>query len=64
MIKENADTVMLVINQIQPIYVTFAVPEKNLPILKKFMAEEKIKVDAVIPTDPEHPEDGGAHLYQ
>ncbi|MFI5354134.1 MAG: efflux RND transporter periplasmic adaptor subunit [Desulfobaccales bacterium] len=58
MIKENADTVMLVINQIQPIYVTFAVPEKNLPILKKFMAEEKIKVDAVIPTDPEHPDEG------
>ena len=58
MIKENADTVMLVINQIQPIYATFAVPEKNLPILKKFMAEEKIKVDAVIPTDPEHPEAG------
>ena len=30
MIKENADTAMVVINQIQPIYVTFAVPEKNL----------------------------------
>ncbi len=58
MIKENADTVMLVINQIQPIYATFAVPEKHLPILKKFMAEEKIKVDAVIPTDPAHPEEG------
>ena len=58
MIKENADTAMLVINQIQPIYVTFAVPEKNLPTLKKFMAQEKIKVDAVIPTDPQHPEQG------
>lgn len=58
MIKENADTAMLVINQIQPIYVTFAVPEKNLPTLKKFMAQEKIKVDAVIPTDPQHPESG------
>jgi len=58
MIKENADTAMLVINQIQPIYVTFAVPEKNLPTLKKFMAQEKIKVDAVIPTDPQHPATG------
>ncbi len=58
MIKENADTAMLVINQIQPIYVTFAVPEKNLPTLKKFMAQEKIKVEAVIPTDPQHPEAG------
>ncbi|MCX5892739.1 MAG: efflux RND transporter periplasmic adaptor subunit, partial [Deltaproteobacteria bacterium] len=58
MIKENADSAMLVINQIQPIYVSFAVPEKHLPTLKKFMAEGKIKVDAVISTDPEHPEAG------
>lgn len=58
MIKENADTAMVVINQIQPIYATFAVPEKYLPTLKKYMAEEKIKVDAIIPTDPEHPEQG------
>jgi multidrug efflux system membrane fusion protein len=29
-----------------------------LPTLKKFMAQEKIKVDAVIPTDPQHPEQG------
>jgi multidrug efflux system membrane fusion protein len=58
MIKENADTAMVVINQIQPIYVTFSVPEKNLPTLKKFMAQEKIKVDAVIPNDPQHPEQG------
>ncbi|HEY9074333.1 MAG TPA: efflux RND transporter periplasmic adaptor subunit, partial [Desulfobaccales bacterium] len=58
MIKENADTVMVVINQIQPIYVTFSVPESNLATLKKYMAQEKIKVEAVIPNDPEHPEVG------
>jgi membrane fusion protein, multidrug efflux system len=58
MIKENADTAMLVINQIQPIYVSFSVPEKNLPTLKKFMAEEKVKVEAKFPHDPEHPEEG------
>ena len=49
MIKENADTAMLVINQIQPIYVTFAVPEKNLPILKKLWRRRKFKVEAIIP---------------
>jgi multidrug efflux system membrane fusion protein len=58
MIKENADTAMLVINQIQPIYVTFSVPERNLPTLKKFMAQEQVKVDAIMPMDPEHPETG------
>jgi multidrug efflux system membrane fusion protein len=58
MIKENADTAMVVINQIQPIYVTFSVPEQNLPTLKKFLAEKQIEVEAVIPTDPQHPEVG------
>jgi len=55
MIKENADTAMVVINQIQPIYVTFSLPEQNLPTLKKFLAEKQIEVEAVIPTDPQHP---------
>lgn len=58
MIKENADTVMVVINQIQPIYVTFSVPEKYLPTLKQYMAQGQVKVDAIIDTDPEPPETG------
>jgi multidrug efflux system membrane fusion protein len=49
MIKENADTAMLVINQIQPIYVSFAVPEQNLAEIRKYMAEEKVPVEALIP---------------
>ena len=58
MIKDNADNPMLVINQIQPIYGTFSVPEQYLPVLKQYMAQEKVKVDAIIPTDPQHPEEG------
>ena len=58
MIKDNADTPMVVINQIQPIYVTFSVPEKNLPTLKQFMAHEKVRVKAIIPADPEQQEEG------
>lgn len=49
---------MVVINQIQPIYMSFALPEKNLPVLKKYMAIEKVPVAAIIPTDATHPEDG------
>jgi multidrug efflux system membrane fusion protein len=49
MIKENADTAMLVINQIQPIYVSFAVPEQNLAEIRKYMAEKKVPVEALIP---------------
>ena len=35
LIKASADTAMVVINQIQPIYVTFSLPEQNLPGDKK-----------------------------
>ncbi len=48
MIKENADTAMLVINQIQPIYVSFAIPEQNLAEIRKYMAAEKVPVEAII----------------
>jgi len=58
MIKENADTPMVVINQIQPIYVAFAVPEGQLPLLRKYLARGEVRVEAVIPTEPDQPESG------
>jgi multidrug efflux system membrane fusion protein len=58
MIKDNADTAMVVINQIQPIYVSFAIPEQNLAAVRKFMAAEKIKVEAIIAGQENNPEMG------
>jgi multidrug efflux system membrane fusion protein len=58
MIKDNADTAMVVINQIQPIYVSFAIPEQDLAAVRKFMAAEKIKVDAIIGGQENNPEVG------
>jgi membrane fusion protein, multidrug efflux system len=58
MIKDNADTAMLVINQIQPIYVSFAVPEQNLAAVRKYMAAEKVPVLAVIAGQEDNPEVG------
>jgi len=49
LIKADADKAMLVINQIQPIYVAFSVPERHLPEIKSTMAQEKIKVEARLP---------------
>ncbi len=49
-IKAN-DLVMVTINKIIPIYVTFSVPEQNLSDIKKYMAQGKLKVEAVIPGD-------------
>ena len=47
-IKADADTAMVVINQIQPIYVSFAIPEQNLATVRQFMAAETIKVEVII----------------
>ena len=58
MIKDNADTAMVVINQIQPIYVSFALPEQNLAAVRKYMAAEKVTVSAVIAGQENNPEMG------
>jgi multidrug efflux system membrane fusion protein len=57
-IKADADTAMVVINQIQPIYVSFAIPQQNLAEVRKFMAAEKIPVEAVITGQEDNPETG------
>ena len=58
LIKANADTSLVVINQIQPIYVTFSVPEQYLTEIKKYMASGKLKVAAFISGDEAIPEQG------
>jgi multidrug efflux system membrane fusion protein len=58
LIKATADTSMVVINQIQPIYVTFSAPEQYLAEIKRYMAIEKVKVEAVIGKDESHPVEG------
>jgi multidrug efflux system membrane fusion protein len=58
LIKATADNAMVVINQIQPIYVTFSVPEQYLPEIKKYMSGGKIKVQAFITKGEDNPEEG------
>jgi len=49
-IKPNDEEKPLVtINQVRPVYVTFAVPEQNLADLKRYMAEGKLSVYATVP---------------
>lgn len=55
-LKAN-DVEVVVVNQIQPIYVTFAIPEKDLPAVKKYQAQGKLKVEALINGDA-RPETG------
>ncbi|MFA5192681.1 MAG: efflux RND transporter periplasmic adaptor subunit [Verrucomicrobiia bacterium] len=42
------DDELVVINQVQPIYVTFSVPEHHLPDIKRFVAAGELKVEAVV----------------
>jgi membrane fusion protein, multidrug efflux system len=56
LVKAN-DVEVVGINQIQPIYVTFSIPEKDLPAVKKYLAKEKLKVEA-LNTGDKRPETG------
>ncbi len=58
LIKANADTAIVVINQIQPIYVTFSVAEQYLSDIKKYMSGGKILVEAFITIGKDNPEEG------
>ncbi len=58
LIKANADSPIVTVNQVQPIYVTFSVPEQYLAEIKKYMASGKMKVQAVIGNEESHPEEG------
>lgn len=46
-VKANDTVSLVVINQTQPIYVTFAVPERNLPDIKRRMTEGILMVEAL-----------------
>jgi multidrug efflux system membrane fusion protein len=53
LVKANDVPILVVINQIHPIFVSFAVPAQHLPAIKKHMAAGPLKVDAI-------PRDGGS----
>jgi multidrug efflux system membrane fusion protein len=46
------DSTLLVINQVRPIYVTFTVPQQQLPQIKKYTAAGELAVTAVPAGDP------------
>jgi multidrug efflux system membrane fusion protein len=51
LVKANDVNPLVVINQVRPIYVNFAVPEQNLPEVRKYMAQGPLDVE-VLPPDP------------
>jgi len=53
-----SDVAMVVINQINPIYVNFTVPQSYLPEVKRNMAKGKLPVTVAVPNDAGPPEQG------
>jgi membrane fusion protein, multidrug efflux system len=53
-----ADVPIVIINQVNPIYVNFAVPQQYWPDIKKFMASGSLRVRATVPRDSGFPEQG------
>src|SRR4030095_15847206 len=43
----TTDSTLLVINQVRPIYVSFTVPQQQLPAIRRYMAEGELTVSAM-----------------
>ncbi len=57
-VKANDDTKnLVVINQVQPVYVTFSLPEQALSEIKKYSVGGKLKIKALLSKE-EQPEEG------
>jgi multidrug efflux system membrane fusion protein len=48
-LAKNNDTVLAVVNRIQPLYVTFNLPEKHLPTLKAMLKKGALPVRVTVP---------------
>jgi multidrug efflux system membrane fusion protein len=51
LIKAQADTGMVTINQVTPTFVTFSVPEDQLAQIRRSMSQGPLEVDATVPND-------------
>jgi multidrug efflux system membrane fusion protein len=58
MIKANDTPFLVSINQVQPIYATFTVPEQSLADIKRYSSQGKLRVQALIPNDSRGPAAG------
>src|SRR5437588_7421859 len=58
MIKAIDTSFLVSINQSQPIYVSFTVPEQNLAEIKRYSSQGKLRAQAFIPNDTRGPATG------
>jgi multidrug efflux system membrane fusion protein len=59
LVKDNDTNPLVIISQTHPIYVSFAIPQRMLPEIKKYMGQNgSLKVEALIPKEEARPEKG------
>lgn len=62
LVKANDVNPLVVINQVKPIYVTFAVPEQHLAEVRRYNVAAPLRVD-VLPTGPGAPRPSGKLVF-
>ena len=59
LVKANdASGIMVVINQVRPIYVDFSLPEQELAVVRRYMTEHQLQVTAAAPNQDQEPAHG------
>src|SRR5262245_31627191 len=58
LVRANDTTPLVVINQVAPVNVVFAIPEAQLPDLAKFLSQKTVKVEAETPGETGHQSEG------
>ena len=62
-VRQADTTPMATINQMAPVYVSFTVPQKNLPALREALAAKTAHIQAIIP-GASKPEDGEVSMIE
>ena len=58
LVKANDSNALAIVNQVQPIYVNFSVPERHLSAIRERMANGKLQVEAAPPDSGKPPASG------
>lgn len=58
LVKANDTASLVVLNQVRPVYVSFAIPEQDLPVVRKYMAAAPLSVEVMAPKGDGKPSQG------
>lgn len=58
LVQANSTNPLVTISQIRPVQVAFSVPERELPAVRKYMANRKLPLQAIVPNAKQPPVSG------